>query len=435
MVKKTKSITVADDNATSFCWLYHWCHDSKQWGDVDQFISNFQTHLVSLGENDLAKSLKSDSGFSVNESIYDVGSRAQFLCQTLAIKHGELSERWFESPCGGASFEVPQSPLTSVSDFHKWFGDIRDRSKRDLLSRDKSPTGADAAMLWIDVRRALIWLDAHGFDVQAYKRIMRNVIDAETWITKRETDAPRFDDALTELENLLRLANANDQSCKLTESPLSVTQDERDELAKRKAISEAWERTNAIRKTMCESWDRIYSNDWNTIAVGLREFTSLVLEFGFSERVNSMIETRGDDKRVWAWKFVKHALDEPVARLAQHLAARAEVDGTAWKSVFNHDLPQLFFTDKIGVYTLPAKQEPFRISSRDDEPENWTDWMQPKILKDCFGFTTSQGWTSFANSCRNEGLMTNHPQSGPKCVSIHRSVFTRRSIPMPSKAG
>ena len=73
------------------------------------------------------------------------------------------------------------------------------------------------------------------------------------------------------------------------------------------------------------------------------------------------------------------------------------------------------------------------IRSREDDPQSWTDWLQPKNIRKQFGITTDQGWTTFANRFRKEGLIVNRPQSRGTLVSIHSKVYDRQGVQMPSQ--
>lgn len=66
-------------------------------------------------------------------------------------------------------------------------------------------------------------------------------------------------------------------------------------------------------------------------------------------------------------------------------------------------------------------------------PKEWTDWRQPKVAVNWFPTVSSpRGWSAFAKRLREEGKLKNHPTTGDKLVSIHRSVFARIGLALPS---
>jgi hypothetical protein len=63
--------------------------------------------------------------------------------------------------------------------------------------------------------------------------------------------------------------------------------------------------------------------------------------------------------------------------------------------------------------------------------KDWLDWRAPKVARNWFDLS-QRGWTDFASRLRGEGLLKEHPVSGDRLVSIHRSVFARHGRDLPS---
>jgi hypothetical protein len=67
--------------------------------------------------------------------------------------------------------------------------------------------------------------------------------------------------------------------------------------------------------------------------------------------------------------------------------------------------------------------------------QDWTGYIVPKIARTWFDVESTQGWTTFANRFREEGLIENHPEKGPKEVRIHRKLFGMKGKPFPNIDG
>lgn len=74
------------------------------------------------------------------------------------------------------------------------------------------------------------------------------------------------------------------------------------------------------------------------------------------------------------------------------------------------------------------------VTSNNDDP--FFGPYQPKVIRDCFGIESPQGWTDFANGCRASGRMRNAMGSNGKetsrLVEIRKSVFTERGVIPPT---
>ena len=67
----------------------------------------------------------------------------------------------------------------------------------------------------------------------------------------------------------------------------------------------------------------------------------------------------------------------------------------------------------------------------------WTEWTQTKVAKTWFydHIESDRGWTAFANRCRKEKLIKNHPTGKAKKIKIHRKVFIERGLKFPPTTG
>ena len=79
----------------------------------------------------------------------------------------------------------------------------------------------------------------------------------------------------------------------------------------------------------------------------------------------------------------------------------------------------------------PSGQPP----SPEHAPEEWHQWVYTKQVRKWFEtkghITSKSGWSAFASRMKNEGRIIDHPQSGPKKLRLHRSVFNQYSEDMP----